>query len=755
MPSYIGTTGGDRIITTGGDPILALVEDAALGATGLVSGHLKLTIDLGSADLFGENGLILAAERHLAELKWELRICEGGLWKGKAKVRMDPDGYAWDYLVRRNQAGVARIWWIRDPNDAAGALPETDLLWVGLAEDPKVAANSRLVEFTLRGAGELLEGFVYTGEFKGTKIGNAAQTVLSTLIGATGSPISAVDVELGGICQRRFSKEYDNTPIDRVMKDLAELAGGTEMIAWGARPADDYEDNCVAYFQPFTGHLYEKDGTVVTHPRTYSVPGRAIHQLELTNISSDIRNRIIVLGAERPRSGINGVVRRFSAFAEARESVIRFGRRQKIVQDSGLKTDGQCALVAAGKVQELGNRHLELDAKVFLNLQNTPTEGTLVKNLLNDTLMRPGRVLLLRNEANGYVPWGDSHNNYRATRNASTANFLRIRTQDQPATDPALLDLKAALASGAARLYLFHQYRSAMVSPTGMVAVAELDRALSVGWVETSPGSAVWNLRVAYRNAAHAWTTLATSASSRTTAQLAQVHTVGLEIQRVDASNFSVAVHFWDAAGGAVTYIAATNLAHASISSTATVNGLYVNAVLTSGLDSPTYVGDCNTSATSWVAAWKAYPTLPGFLASIGSGRPPFKRYPNMVMLTDFGKLDADEAAWVRWAFSQTDVLGEFAAIPVGLAAQSAIDAAVRIFTCRNYSWFLGENEYARNYGTHPEMIPSEVKIDWGGHDAPLSLEITGEVGSRGASKILESLAAKIQAAEESQRTGR
>jgi hypothetical protein len=242
------------------------------------------------------------------------------------------------------------------------------------------------------------------------------------------------------------------------------------------------------------------------------------------------------------------------------------------------------------------------------------------------------------------------------------------------------------------------------------------------------------------------------SAATFTTAELASPHLVALEVSYNSATLHNVKT--WVMRSGTATLMTSDTVAAASISAQSTTDRLYLNAAQTSAVDTPANNGDCGASVTLWMAVYKTWPSGVAEttqLQNIGTGRPPWKRYRDMVLLTDFGKLDsANGLTLLRYSFNQ---VARRTAWDGHLLGASTITAATS-FTARNYSWLLGSGTYERVLGTHVEIVPAEVEFTYGGAEARLGVRIEGTTGARTASAAMQELAVAVQEAQENARRG-
>jgi hypothetical protein len=710
---------------------------------------LRLTIDQHSSDLWSSSKrrLLAAVSSGIQRLEWTYRIAEGGFWDGSLVCKLNPDGKPYDDLVRRGLSGVARIYWIRDETDSAAVEDESELLWFGIAEDAKTKRNDSLVELKLRGVGQFLKTILITKDFTGKKLGEAVKAVLDDVIAADGSPVTAKDVDLGGVSQRRVSLEFDRVPADRVLRELADHAGGPARAAWGIRSDADSDDMGTAYFKLWAGHLYEKDVTV--ERRIFTVPGSSVIKREVSTVNS-----VTVLGAEIDQRIQRSGKRFYEATVEAKDSINRFGRREKFIEDSGLRSDGQCALLAASIVKERGNRRMEIEAEALIELKDRSTAAGEHFGVLQRSIKWPGTVTLIRDSSRPYIPWGDSQEVYHATRQTGSKNFLTIDTSAAPTgTDEPLFDLTTGLTSGAKRLYLMLTTRSAVVAPLINLNVIELDQGLGAGW--TAAG-ANWRLTIYKRNSAGSWVSVATS-TAFTTAQLAEERTVAIRVEYVSGTQFKVAGYQYRTATGAVNIIPSTNVTHSTIYASAGQDRIYVNAMGSSALD--TFAGATNGDSQElelgYLAVLKDWDgAVTDLMDDVGLMQFPFKLYPKLALLTNFGQQKAGKGM-VRYAFGQSAREIGFDAEATGSGSNSQFEERTAAFTSfRTYSWLLGNELASRALGTQLELLPFKATVKYGGPGAPLRLRISGESGSRLATDAISAISESVSKAQENQRNG-
>lgn len=682
-----------------------------------------------------------------------MRIAEGGYWSGTAKVKLDPSGPAYAQLVTEGLSGVARIWWIRDDEDAAGVDDEVDLLWMGLAEDAQTQAQSNTVEFSLRGIGQFLRTIPITRTFTGEKLGAAVAAVFDDVIASTGSPLTDHDVDLGGVCARRVSIEFDATPADRVLRELAQQAGGPARIAWGVRTSDDSDDMGIGYFKLWEGHHYQKT-TGDQNPIDEVSEGNILSK-KVTSVSSDIRNVVQVFGKEIEQTAADAPKVFLESTVEAKGSVNQFGRRQEIIFDTSLETVGQCALVAAGKVMERGSRLIDADLDLILPMDNKDRATGKAWNLLTRTLKFPAKIVPIRDRNIEYLPWGDDRKIYAAIRNTSAHSYAKIDLSNAPTAraDAPLLDLTSAWSIGEQRAISLLQNRPSMVAPSGPgVFIAEWDRGLALVWI---PSASDWKLGVIYRNAAGNWTLLALAGTVRTSAELANDHTVCLRVRYLSGTQVEVMAYHRDVANGTVLLVGVTAINNSAFSATGTTDRIYVNAAASSGIDTfpGATKGDSGTCKTVSVVITGSKPgAFPDFLTDIGANTFPFKFYPHLLLQSNFGNLVGGVGS-TRYSYGQTAKLSEFNFEPLGDAAKSEIIEDATAFSLhRGYSWRLGTATYSREYGGHFELFPFRAKMKYSGKGAALRIRLTGESGSRTATGFIEAMTDQIQKANEASR---
>lgn len=719
---------------------------------------LKLTVDQHAADLWDvtQRHALLNTSRGIESLEWTYKVADGGYWDGKVTLRLDPSGRSYDWLVRMGLVGVARIWWVRDEGDASGVDDASELLWLGILEDAREVAGTELVEFQLRGVGQFLEDILITRSFEGEKIGDAVKAVLDDVIAASGSPVTGKDVDISGACQRRITMEFDGVPARRALKDLAAQAGGQQRIAWGVRTGDDSDDQGIAYFKLWTGHLWEKDSTV--EDRSFSIPASGIVKKEVITEISDIVNAVTVIGGEIPQHEDAAERKFFTATAEAKDSVLRYGRRETVIEDSDLVSDGQCALVAAAELKEKANRSVEVSLDALVDLQDKSTGSNEAQGLIQSTLKWPGTLTVARDENRPFSAWGDSQDVYHAERDTSDKSYLRIDTDAAPGgSDAPLKDLTSAWSPGDERLYWQLQTRPTPVTPFVALNVMELDRAVGLVWLKSGGGG--WLLRFVYRDASHNWVLAGSGTTTRSDAELANPHLVGLKVVYQSATQFVVRGYHYDTANGAVALTDAQILNHADISSQATTDRIYVNAVASTGIDSfyAPADGDSQDGEFGYFAAMGGVPngaTFTSFLDDIGLKHFPYKHYDHLLLHTNFGQQKAGKG-FVRFAYPQTDMPGKFAAEPMGAAGKSEIISVPAAFNSfRAYSWMLGSGLGKKTYGTHLEILPVKANIKYGGPESPLSIKISGKTGARLITDSMRSLGDNLKQVREKARSG-
>jgi len=750
--------------------------------------RIRLLIDVQREQVWGDPDTRHTAQNltnSLTELLWEVKPTAGGLWDGSATVRLTRGGELWQKLVEQGKSGAAWIFWDRvDAGDASDISADqgddgTDFLWLGQASSAEVMPTGNLVKIKLRGAGHALEDLTYTGEFASTAISTIADTVLATAIAASDGervvPIKAKDVEISGVLARKITVSYDNKKISEILKELQKFAGGPPKMIYGLEPGTQADEYCRAYVRQWKGHLYDRDAT--SH-RSYGFDKRQILDFKITADASKIVNSAKVIGMElgeviQTDETVTGQTEKIYAQAEVEsaESVKLFGKRHQVVMEQDLATDGQCAIHAAGIVKAGANREITVQAKSLArigNLESKDAGATDHLNVVSSCLHRPGPLVLFRNENRPPLKWMDSTNDYRAGRSAGDARFLKV---DLSATDYGTLaadylicpNLRNRMGAGKGRLFVFRMdWDNTTYSSQGL-NVMEMDRQFGLFLYDTGAGA--WSSRVAYyQNSTTNWKPTTNSETNTvTTAAIEAEHLIAVQINDNGGSASTDAYIYHITTAGAVTRIGS----HAAEIPTATVKNhvppaWFINAARTNG-SAPATPGDCGTAnyrsgavfnsithdgTTDWTQA-----TIEGALAKMGNNPgPPFRRWKELVGLTQFGITNSSGHGFVRIGMGQTAYSGGYLAKPEGAAVYSQITDSATITNGRLNTWLLGDRRKSERYGSHVEVLPTSAKFATVGKDAPVSVTIKGQTDAVTATDYLEGLRDSLSAVEENSR---
>lgn len=718
--------------------------------------RLRLVIDKPSPDLWSASSreVMVSATSNLSKLEWAYRVADGGCWNGKAEIVLPDGGYAWTRLVEQGATGLAWIYWDRDEGDASALDEETDLLWFGIAEDAEAARGGNTVELRLRGAGRFLKQFTYTGDHEAESIHAIADAAIQAVIDEGDSPITALDTDNAGALLRKVSISFENATLDVVLKKLADLAGGPTEVAWGVRPSADSDNFGTAYLKLWTGHLYEKDASV---DRTAaSVDQAQLYAYDISAKNSDIYNHITVIGDEIDGDPNDTGRTFYEAVATSPESIVQFGLRKKVVRESSLTNDGQCALLAAGIAASLGARRIMGSVKLFDAMSGYATLGgaTDKANNIVTRLKNPAKILIVRDKDKPYIAWGDSQTIYSAERNASTARFSTIDTANGPTGADIVIQDPKTLAVGNKRLYELTRTQTSVAYSTTGPYIMEVEGRLSMFYY---PSGGNWKLGIGYKNTGGAWVSFGLSAATRTAAQLAAEHTVALEVRYASASNMTLAAYWSN--GTTTTQMLTGTLAYASLYGTGTPQKIIVNGMAWNG-SAPAPAGDCSGADYSQVIIWRDWDetganTTTTFLDAHANETAPFKHWADLVLMTNAGLTDASTPpnGWVRYAFGNATLDGEYIWAPSYSGSESVFEAGTA-FSRRNYSWQLGDGDNARPLGTHIELRPLQARFKHSGDASPLQIEISAESSSRKASDTIEELIERVTEAEENARKG-
>jgi len=711
---------------------------------------IHLAIDYPQTDLWvsTERRQMLHAGPPLAKLRWQYRITDGGLWSGSATVKIPSDTEAYERLVSRGAAANAWIYWDRDESDATALDETTDLIWFGVAEDAQADRTGQEVTLRLRGAGQYLKDSLYTGTHEGETLGTIAAAVLDAVVADTHIPVTTRDVDAGGVMARKVTLDFDNTPADRVLKRLAELAGGPSRVLWGVEPGATSDNYGQAFFRLWGGHSYEKDSSIA--PTVYTIGRDQVVTYRVEALNSDIRNSVTVIGdvIDDPTPGSARTF--YVGTATSRDSIDQFGMRRQILTDSSLKNDGVCAIKAAGIVKEKAARKLKADLKAEIDLDAGATEATKAKGVIQSTLARPSALLLVRDTDKTIRRWGDSQTAYRATRNTTTAAYSFLEFINAPTgSDAPTQDPTPGLSSGDKRLYVAKMaFGSTAYSSQGL-SVMELLKRYVVLWV---PSAGKWKLAVGWRNTSGTWAVLATSSTLITSAQLLSEHATALEVSYLSGTQHTVRSLWSD--GTNAYQMTSNTVTNANLNTEGSAKFLNINAVASAtGSTAPAFPGDCGTADYSAVEIYRDWSgNAQDFIKLHATEHAPWQRHGDLVCLANPAMTDSSTGyGWMRYAWGNATLDGEYKWRLQGDAADSRF-GEVTNFTRRNYAWRLGLGADSAPYGTHLELQPMSATCEFSGHGSRVVTSIKGNVGLKPASTAIDELASRIQDVEENTR---
>ncbi len=719
--------------------------------------RVRLVIDRPTTDLWSDSTRrsMLNLTANLSDLEWSYRVADGGCWAGKAEFTLPEDGFAWKRLVEQGASGLAWIYHDRSEDDASEIDEDTDLLWFGIAEDAIASRGGNAVELKLRGAGQFLKQYTYTATHKAESIHTIADAAIQAVIDEGESPITAMDTDNAGVLQKKVSVEFENDPLDRVLKTLADLAGGPAMVAWGVRPSSASSSFGTAYLKLNTGHLYEKDNSASRD--IFTVDQAQIYDYELEARNSDIRNHIVVIGDQIENDHRDDNKDFYTAEVESGDSIEQFGRRKKVVRDSSLKTDGQCALLAAGTCKNLAARRIAAKARFTLAMNGNLTEGGATdkaKSLLYH-LKNAGRLVVIRDKDKAFSAFGDSRNVLSITRNASTARYATIDTSNGPTDSDEVIQDPASLAASDKRLYEFTRIQTGTTSTSSPATlyIAEIEDRLGVAWYASG---ANWKMLLAKRDNTGTWGVIGTSSVTVTTAKIQAEHTVALEVRYNAVGSITVAGYFSD--GTTTTQMISSTVTLATLYGMGTPRTLYVNATASSAGPAP--AGDCAAADYSQVLVWKDWDETGGnttatFLDAHANESAPFQRWGDLVLMTNASDRDSSSPAnaWVRYAFGNSTLDGEYAWTPSYDGGEVAWEDSTD-FSHRKHTWRLGTGSSALPFGTHLEIVAMRAKVKHTGADSPLQITLTGEAGTRLTPDVFEDIIDRVTIAEGNQRKG-
>lgn len=704
--------------------------------------RIRLVIDEPTSDLWddAERRAMLSASANLVDLRWEYRVAEGGCWGARATLDLPAGSYVRQRLVDQGKAGLAWICWDRDETTAAPD-EETDLLWFGLVEDAATARAGDLVEIELRGAGEFLRDTLYTGTHKGVSIHDIADAIFDAAIADAQNPITAKDTDNAGALLRKVSIEFTRERADKALQKLAALAGGPAMVCWGTRPSAASSAFGTGYFQLYAGHLYEKDASV--DRRAFSVDRSQIIDYESNAKSSEVINHVTVVGGEIEGDPLSDTREFYSGVAYSQASINRYGLRKKTIYDTSLSSDGQCALVASGKCRDSASRRIEARAEIVDEMSNRIVTGApKYYGLVQTAAKWPARIVTLRDQARSFRAWGDSQKVYRALRDASTARYSTVETANGPTGADIVIQDPKTLASGNKRLYEITRVQTDAAYTTTGPYIMEVDERLSLFYF---PSAGAWKLGIGYKNIGGTWTSFGLSTATRSNAQIGAEHTVALEVAYQSGTLMGLAAYWGD--GTTTTQMLTGTLAYSSIYGTGTPTRILLNGMGSSG-GAPAPAGDCSGADYSQLLVWRAWSgTTASFLNAHRNQTAPFQRWGDLVLMAN-PAITNGTSAWVRYAFGNATLAGEYAWTP-GNAGASSLFATGSAFSRRNYAWMLGDEEHSATMGTHYEVAMEKVRCDFGGRDAPLRIKITGAGATPLASEQTADLAKRIDEAQE------
>jgi hypothetical protein len=711
----------------------------------------RLVIDEPTTNLWSGSArrAMLSLSSSLSDLSWSYRTAEGGAWDGKASFKLTPGTRAYERLVDRGESGLAWVYWDRDEDAADGLDEETDLLWFGVAEDVEADRAGGLVSVKLRGAGSFLGEAEYSGTHEGDSIYTVVTAIFQSMIDAGDNPVTAQSVTNEGAMKRKVTVEFKNTKVSKALKELAKLAGGTARCCWGIRPRSSSDNFGEAYFALWAGHLWEKYTT--TDRNAFSIDRAQLLTYTLAAKNSDVYNSITVVGGEI-EGDPNDTARTFyTATVESDDSITRYGRRARVERDGGLKTDGQCAVAAAGICKAESTRAISVNLEYLDSLSNGVTFGGKNRGLVHD-LRDGGKLLLVRDQFRQVENWGDSLAAYHAERDTGTARYSYIDLSSQPTGDDEVLIDPHSLTSGEKRLYEFTLSFTGTSYSTSGLYLMELQDRLGLFYL---PSGGNWKLAVAYKTTGGTWTALGTSAATRTSAQISAEHTIALEVRYQTAAVADVNAYWSD--GTTTTLLVNTSITLANLNSTGTPARITVNG-LNAGSGAPVPAGDCGSADYSQVVVWRDWDesgsnTTTTFLDAHANETPPYKHWADLVLMTNAGLTDSNGYGYVRYALGNTSRPSGYDWIPGNAGSASQFEASAEFYR-RNHTWLCGDQAAPVEWGSHLEVLPLKVKVEYAGDASPLNVSIDGDGATRPATEVFGKLAEKIAAAEENQRKG-
>jgi len=717
--------------------------------------NIRLVIDAPVRDLWTDASrkVLLSTSAGLMDLEFNYRVAAGGVWGGSAKIILTENGEAWRRLVEGGAAGVAWIYHDRDLDDCTAFDDATDLLWFGVVDSATAERGGDIVTLRLRGAGEFLKDFRYTGVHEGETIGSIASTVAQSMIDAGDTPVKSKDIDTLGASSRKVSVEFKDEPINKVMKALVELAGGESFFSYGVKPAATASSYGTLYFKAWTGHLWEKSGSA--DRAIASVDKSQLISHTIDSSASGVFNDIKVVGEEIEGDPADTSRVFYTGTAASEESIALYGRRKKTVSESGLRNDGQCLIAAASKARALCSRELKVKTTLFDSLSGLVTAnegGTLKYYSPLYYLKNGGKLLVVRDKPKDYRAWGDSKSIYAATRNATTARYSVIDTGNGPTgADIVNFDPHTMSSTSDRRLveWTRRQVSTTATSSPATLYIGEVENRLSIAWYASG---GAWKLLIAKRDNTGTWGPAAVSAGTVTTAKIQAEHTVALEYYWVSSGTIQVAGHFSDGTT-VTTMIAGTNISLSTLYSTGSTDKIVLNGLALNAGVAP--AGDASSADYSQVLVWKSWSgTTASFLGGHQNTTPPFKRYGGLVLMTNAGLRDSNDAAFVRYAFGNGTLDGEYAWTTSAVSSESEFQDDSADFTRRNYDYQLGTRVNQRALGTHLEVYPEKIKVTHNGSTAPLLVEVQGFGGLMSASEAIEEVNDRVTEASKNAEKG-
>ena len=107
----------------------------------------------------------------------------------------------------------------------------------------------------------------------------------------------------------------------------------------------------------------------------------------------------------------------------------------------------------------------------------------------------------------------------------------------------------------------------------------------------------------------------------------------------------------------------------------------------------------------------------------------------------------------MRYALGNTSRPSGYDWKPANAGDESQFEASAE-FNRRNHTWLCGDQAAPVEWGSHLEVLPLKVKVEYAGDASPLNVSIDGDGATRPATEVFGKLAEKIAAAEENLRKG-